>query len=191
MRTLDSLGVFLVSVSKERFETWPADRSFKLLAEDARALRRRALKGVSVSTQLSLFLQVSRRIDSLTFEVRDGYIVQLRGTEAEAWLKLEEIVRRESLVNLTKAPMPELVKPILGESVIFPGEEVRNWALLLRVLDSSRLESKSELWKRNGRENNERMLLFAQKLFAVAARNGFAVSQVVFDAALWSQRRKA
>ena len=62
---MKSVAVKLIAISRTDWENWPSDRALGDLTGDALAMQRRAAKGVNVSVERCLFLQLARRIDSL------------------------------------------------------------------------------------------------------------------------------
>lgn len=102
MKPVVSLAVVLVGIPEQKFCSWPPDRSFRLLSEDARALRRRAIKGVGVEVQRGLFVQVARRLDALALEHSGSNQLRMTGLEAEAWLDLDEVLVRVEIPTLIR-----------------------------------------------------------------------------------------
>ena len=189
MKIVDSLGLRLTIAPAEIIASWPPDRSFKILAEDARARRRRAIKGVGVEIQRGLFVQVARRLDGLALELPGAAGLQLSGATAEAWLQLDEILTRVEPALLSSPALAAetesepLTVPVLGEQVLFPGTEVTGWCNVLERLDAKRLCQVSALWRNLGENGAASLLAGVRPLFQAASQKGCAIIQVLFDAA--------
>lgn len=253
MSTVNTLGLCLVAVSSRDFDTWPPDRSLKQLSEDARSLRRRALKGVGVEIQRALFVQVARRIDSLGLEYRAEQSLMLHGLEAEAWLGMDQLLegvdlsvlcpvppvqpkpiapapkpeaisvsttsetrtsrekggllgwvgsllRRKSKSEVTPVrsetvippveiqqettvlkPTPVITCPILGEQILFPGDEVAGWMELVMRLKAEKLCQSDPTWRELGTEKAAALLFRVGQFLAIAKSNNCAVARILID----------
>ena len=84
-----STNLRLVAVSGDTWQTWPASRPLALLVKDAKAMERRAAKGVNVGVERGLFLQLARRIDIRALS-KPGEIpaLCLRDAQLRAYLAL-------------------------------------------------------------------------------------------------------
>lgn len=178
MKSDTSLKLIFVGIPKEEFSTWPQDRSLQKLAEDARALRRRASKGVGTKVQRGLFVQLARRLDSLATQLNSANTVVLEGHEVEAWLSVEQNI---SALLPTVAEM-DRVRDSLGEQLLFPGDQVARYFEFVASLSVDRLCAYCPQWKKLQSSSAKSLLEKVVNFYELANKKNFAVSHVLISA---------
>lgn len=106
------MSILKVTITVVPGATWqqkPADRPLQFLVDDARAMQRRAKKGVNVAVQRGLFLQIARRVDNLALLYgRTDSSVQAMSFEGK---DAEELLRLHGEVLAMRTSLPEPEKP--------------------------------------------------------------------------------